>query len=137
MSDVVLPTRLMGMLEQKLILTNAAGGANFDFKPGSLIINDHITIAIPSPLIGENIDELSVRFPDKSEVPQPAYAANHQRYSRKMGIKMQEGYICSLQDHYETPAEVWSCKNTRRRCRWYEYGMWKRWLGNTAGNGGM
>ena len=70
MSDVVLPTRLMGMLgAKKLILTNAAGGANFDFKPGDfMIINDHITIAIPSPLIGENIDELGVRFPDMSEV---------------------------------------------------------------------
>mgnify|MGYP000694817411 CR=1 FL=1 len=33
-----------------------------------MIINDHITIAIPSPLIGENIDELGVRFPDMSEV---------------------------------------------------------------------
>ena len=61
MSDVVLPTRLMGMLgAKKLILTNAAGGANFDFKPGDfMIINDHITIAIPSPLIGENIDAVS------------------------------------------------------------------------------
>ena len=77
MSDVVLPTRLMGMLgAKKLILTNAAGGANFDFKPGDfMIINDHITIAIPSPLIGENIDELGVRFPDMSEVYSQRQAA--------------------------------------------------------------
>ena len=57
MQDVVLPTRLMGMLgAKKLILTNAAGGVNFDFQPGDfMMITDHITTAIPSPLIRENI----------------------------------------------------------------------------------
>ena len=70
MSDVVLPTRLMGMMgAKKLILTNAAGGVNFDYKPGDfMMITDHITTAVPSPLIGPNIDELGARFPDMSEV---------------------------------------------------------------------
>ena len=69
MSDVVLPTRLMGMMgAKKLILTNAAGGVNFDYKPGDfMMITDHITTAVPSPLIGPNIDELGARFPDMSE----------------------------------------------------------------------
>ena len=60
MTDVVLPTRLMGLLgAKKLILTNAAGGVNFDFKPGDfMMITDHITMNVPSPLIGENIDDL-------------------------------------------------------------------------------
>ena len=64
MQDVVLPTRLMGMLgAKKLILTNAAGGVNFDFQPGDfMMITDHITTAIPSPLIGENIEELCVKL---------------------------------------------------------------------------
>ena len=70
MTDVVLPTRLMGMMgAKKLVLTNAAGGVNPDFKPGDfMLITDHITTGIPSPLIGANIDELGARFPDMSEV---------------------------------------------------------------------
>ena len=70
MTDVVLPTRLMGMMgAKKLILTNAAGGANPEYKPGDfMMITDHITTGVPSPLIGENIDELGARFPDMSEV---------------------------------------------------------------------
>ena len=59
MADVVLPTRLMGMMgAKKLLLTNAAGGSNPNFKPGDLmIISDHITTGVPSPLIGKNIEE--------------------------------------------------------------------------------
>ena len=70
MTDVVLPTRLMGMMgAKKLILTNAAGGVNLDYKPGDfMLITDHITTGIPSPLIGKNIDEFGPRFPDMSEV---------------------------------------------------------------------
>ena len=73
MSDVVLPTRLMGLLgAKKIILTNAAGGVNYNFKPGDfMLITDHITTAVPNPLIGENIDELGTRFPDMSEVYAP------------------------------------------------------------------
>ena len=60
MSDVVLPVRLMGLLGAKtVILTNAAGGVNFNFQPGDLMmITDQITTAVPSPLIGANLDEL-------------------------------------------------------------------------------
>ena len=48
---------------KKLILTNAAGGLNTDFNPGDfMLISDHIATAIPSPLIGANIDELGERF---------------------------------------------------------------------------
>ena len=70
MSDVVLPTRLMGLLgAKKLILTNAAGGVNFDFKPGDfMMLTDHITTGVPSALIGANLEELGVRFTDMSEV---------------------------------------------------------------------
>ena len=54
MSEVVLPTRLMGMLgAKKLLLTNAAGGVNETYEPGDfMLITDHITTAVPSPLIG-------------------------------------------------------------------------------------
>lgn len=81
MQDVVLPTRLMGMMgAKKILLTNAAGGVNPSFRPGDfMLITDHITTAVPSPLIGPNIEELGTRFPDMSEV----YSKNLQKIIRK------------------------------------------------------
>ena len=109
MTDVVLPTRLMGMLgAKKLVLTNAAGGVNLNYKPGDfMLITDHITTAIPSPLIGENPEELGTRFPDMSEV----YSKNLQKIIRKSakdcGIPLQEGvYVQLTGPNYETPAEI-------------------------------
>ena len=109
MSDVVLPTRLMGMLgAKKILLTNAAGGANPSYKPGDfMMITDHITTGVPSPLIGPNMDELGTRFPDMSEV----YSKNLQKIIRKSakdcGIPLQEGvYVQLTGPNYETPAEI-------------------------------
>lgn len=114
MTDVVLPTRLMGMLgAKKLILTNAAGGLNFDYRPGDfMMLKDHITTAVPSPLIGPNPDELGVRFPDMSEV----YSARMRKIIRKigddMGIHLREGvYVQLTGPNYETPAEIRMCRN--------------------------
>lgn len=114
MTDVVLPIRLMGMMgAKKLILTNAAGGVNFDFQPGDfMMITDHITTSIPSPLIGPNVEELGVRFPDMSEV----YSKNFQRIIRseaeKLGIPLQEGvYMQFTGPAYETPAEIRMCRS--------------------------
>ena len=93
MSDVVLPTRLMGMMgAKKLILTNAAGGVNFDYKPGDfMMITDHITTAVPSPLIGPNIDELGARFPDMSEVYSLRIREIIREEAEKLGISLREG----------------------------------------------
>ena len=70
MSDVVLPIRLMKFMgAEVLFLTNASGGVNYDFRPGDfMLIKDQISSFVPSPLIGENIDELGARFPDMSEI---------------------------------------------------------------------
>lgn len=113
MSDVVLPTRLMGMLgAKKLILTNAAGGVNFDYRPGDfMLITDHITTGVPSPLIGPNLDELGTRFPDMSE----AYSVRMRNIVKKaaadMGIRLQEGvYVQLTGPNYETPAEIRMCR---------------------------
>jgi len=109
MSDVVLPTRLMGMMgAKKILLTNAAGGCNPEFKPGDLmIISDHITTGVPSPLIGKNIEELGTRFPDMSEV----YSVRLQSVIRKCAaqckIDIKEGvYVQFTVPNYETPAEI-------------------------------
>lgn len=112
-SDVVLPTRLMKLMgAEVLFLTNAAGGVNFDFKAGDLMmITDQIGSFVPSPLIGPNIDELGLRFCDMSHV----YDLDLQRVIRnaagKLGIDLKEGvYIQLTGPAFETPAEVRMCR---------------------------
>ena len=109
MQDVVLPIRVMGMLKAKvLILTNAAGGIDLGFKPGDfMLINDHITSFVPSPLIGANIGQLGTRFPDMSTV----YDLNLRNYIKKcaasVGIELKEGvYLQCTGPNFETPAEI-------------------------------
>lgn len=113
MSDVVLPVRLMGMLGAKtLILTNAAGGVNFNFQPGDLMmITDQITTAVPSPLIGANLDELGTRFPDMSQVYDKELCAVIKQAARNVGVSIQQGvYMQFTGPSYETPAEVRMCR---------------------------
>lgn len=109
MSDVVLPTRLMGLMgAKKLILTNAAGGCNPNFKPGDLmIITDHISTMVPSPLIGKNLDQLGTRFPDMSEVYSKRMRGIIRECAQACGVPVQEGvYIQVTGPNYETPAEI-------------------------------
>ncbi len=109
MQEVVLPTRLMGLMGiRKLILTNASGGVNKQFHPGDLMmLTDHITTAVPSPLIGKNLDELGPRFPDMSEVYSKRLQEVIRAASRETGIPIQEGvYVQFTGPNYETPAEV-------------------------------
>ena len=109
MTDVVLPTRLMGMMgAKKLFLTNAAGGVNPNFKPGDfMMITAHITTGIPSPLIGPKIEELGSRFPDMSEVYSRRLREVIRASAEKCGIGLQEGvYVQFTGPAYETPAEV-------------------------------
>ena len=58
MTDVVLPTRVMRLLGAEIpFLTNAAGGISDKLKAGDLMmITDHISSFVPSPLIGPNIE---------------------------------------------------------------------------------
>ena len=109
MSDVVLPIRLMKMMgAHTLFLTNAAGGANEDYKAGDfMIIKDHISSFIPSPLIGENMDELGTRFPDMSEVYDKDLIEVIKSVAKKIDTEVQEGvYIQFTGPAYETPTEV-------------------------------
>ena len=109
MQEVVLPTRLMGMLgAKKLLLTNAAGGVNEMFQPGDfMMITDHITTAVPSPLIGPNIEELGTRFPDMSEVYSARLRNVIRDCAKECSIDIKEGvYVQFTGPSYETPAEI-------------------------------
>lgn len=109
MSDVVLPTRLMALLgAKKLILTNAAGGINFEFQAGDfMMITDHITTGVPSPLIGQNLDELGVRFPDMSEVYSKKIQEIIKASAKDLEIDIKAGvYVQFTGPNYETPAEI-------------------------------
>lgn len=72
-----------------------------------MMITDHITTALPSPLIGPNIDELGTRFPDMSEVYSRRLQDVIRRCAAQRGIRLQEGvYVQFTGPNYETPAEI-------------------------------
>jgi len=112
MSDVVLPIRLMGLLGAKTVfLTNAVGGINPSFSAGDfMLIRDHILFNIPSPLIGENIEELGTRFPDMSCVYKKDLREIIKAAAGALDIKLKEGvYIQFSGPSFETPAEIRAC----------------------------
>ena len=112
-TDVVLPTRLMKMMGAKvLFLTNAAGGVNFNYKSGDfMMITDHISDFVPSPLIGENIEELGLRFPDMSHVYDLELQEIIRNAAKESNIPLQEGvYIQFTGPIFETPHEVKMCR---------------------------
>ena len=109
MTDVVLPIRIMSMLgAKKLILSNAAGGINQSFHPGDfMILTDHISSFVRSPLIGPNIDELGTRFPDMSEIYSKRCVNVIKEVAKKLGIDMKEGvYLQCSGPNYESAAEI-------------------------------
>ncbi len=107
--DVVLPIRLMKLMgAETLFLTNAAGGINRSFNAGDfMLITDHISMAVPSPLIGENIGELGVRFPDMSEVYSRRLRRIVENAAVTAGVPLRKGvYLQTTGPQYETPAEI-------------------------------
>ncbi len=67
--EITLPLRTLSLLgAETLVVTNAAGGLNPAFSPGTImVINDHLNFIGENPLRGENVDEWGPRFPDLSE----------------------------------------------------------------------
>ncbi len=108
-SDVVLPVRLMGRLgAEKLLITNASGGIARRLSIGDfMLITDHISSFVPSPLVGKNIDELGVRFPDMSFVYNEDMNNVIRGAAFELGITLKEGvYIQTTGPQYETPSEI-------------------------------
>lgn len=109
MQEVVFPVWVMKALGIKnLIVTNAAGGVNKSFEPGDLmLIKDHINFAGSNPLLGPNIDELGVRFPDMSNAFNAELMDTARKSAKDNGIDVKEGtYMMFTGPNYETPAEI-------------------------------
>ncbi len=107
MELVTLPIRVMKVLGiSYLFVSNAAGGINFDFRVGDLmIIKDHINL-LPNPLIGKNLDDFGPRFPDMTHPYDAKLIAKAKEIAADAGIALREGvYIAGTGPSYETPAE--------------------------------
>jgi purine-nucleoside phosphorylase len=106
--QVVFPIRVMKFLGIKtLLLSNAAGGMNENFKVGDLmIIKDHISQFTSNPLIGKNNDELGPRFPDMSEPYCKQLIAQAKTIAAAADIPLHEGvYVAVTGPTFETRAE--------------------------------
>lgn len=107
MELVTLPVRVMKVLGIGcLFVSNAAGGVNFDFKVGDLmIIRDHINL-LPNPLIGKNMEEFGPRFPDMTRPYDADLIARSEKIAAELGIDLKKGvYLAGTGPSYETPSE--------------------------------
>lgn len=106
--EVIFPIRVMKFLGvQNLLISNAAGAMNPDFEVGDLmIINDHISLFAPNPLIGRNENEFGPRFPDMSEPYKKEYISMAKKIATEHDILVYEGvYTGVTGPTFETRAE--------------------------------
>ena len=107
--ELTLPIRVLAAIGVKtLVLTNAAGGVNLGYKPGTLmLISDHINYSGSNPLVGPNLDQFGTRFPDMSDLYTAALRAPIKEEAAAAGIPLEEGvYLMYSGPNYETPAEI-------------------------------
>jgi len=108
MQEVTFPVRVMKLMGiETLIVSNASGGLNPDYKVGDImIINDHMNMFGTNPLIGKNINELGTRFPDMSQPYSHELIAKALDIAKKESIELKQGvYVGTAGPTFETPAE--------------------------------
>ena len=107
MQEVTFPIRVFAAMGVKtLMVSNAAGAMNPDYRVGDLmVITDHINF-MPNPLIGPNMDEFGPRFPDMTESYSRRLRDMADREAEAMGVSLRHGvYVAETGPTYETPAE--------------------------------
>ena len=107
-NEIVFPIRVMKYLGIKtLLLSNAAGGVNTDYKVGDImIISDHISQFTPNPLIGKNEKEFGPRFPDMSEAYSKVLIQKAKAIAAAKTIEVKQGvYVSVTGPTFETRAE--------------------------------
>jgi purine-nucleoside phosphorylase len=109
LTTVTFVTRVLGRIGVRtLLLTNAAGGINTSFSPGTLmVIDDHINLMGSNPLVGPNDDRFGLRFPDMTDVYSPRLRAVADAAATAAGVAIRHGvYVALHGPSYETPAEI-------------------------------
>lgn len=108
MQQITFPIRVMKQLGvSTLLLSNAAGAMNLEYKKGTLMmITDHINMQPTNPLIGPNLDDFGPRFPDMSEAYSKGLRAQLKAIAAEQNIVLEEGvYVSVPGPMLETPAE--------------------------------
>ena len=112
MAEIAFPVRVLQVLGiEILVITNAAGGLNSEFRAGDpMLITDHINLIGMSglnPLRGPNLDDLGPRFPDMSRAYDPELRTLARQVAREADVVLREGvYICLAGPSFETPADL-------------------------------
>lgn len=107
--EVAYPVRVAKLLGvHTVVLTNAAGGVDLHYRVGDLmLIEDHIKLFDPDPLVGENLSEFGPRFCDMSFTYTLDYRAVAREKAQQLGIDLKEGvYFYCIGPQFETPAEI-------------------------------
>ena len=106
--QIIFPVRVMHLLGVKtLLISNASGGINQHFAVGDLmIIQDHISLFTPNPLLGKNEDDLGPRFPDMSEPYALSLIVKAKTIAERLQIPVHAGVYASVTGpSFETRAE--------------------------------
>ena len=106
--EVGFPVRVLkAMGVGTVILTNAVGGMNPNFRAGSLVlVSDHINLMGDNPLIGPNDEELGPRFPDMSEPYDRKLLALAEDVATELKIRTERGiFVAVMGPNLETAAE--------------------------------
>ena len=109
MQKVTMPIRVFSALGIKnLIVTNACGGVRDDLNPGQIvIISDHLSFMMPSPLRGPNLDDFGPRFKDMTDVYTSTLRSLAFESAKKVNVDVKEGVYCFFKGpQFETPAEI-------------------------------
>lgn len=109
MQEITLPVRVLAAIGVRtLVLTNAAGGVNLGYKPGTLmLIADHINFSGANPLVGANLEKFGPRFPDVSDLYTASLRTAIKEKAAAENIPLEEGvYLMCSGPNYETPAEI-------------------------------
>jgi len=108
-SDIITPVYLLKRIGvEGLIITNASGGINTDYRAGDLIvIQDIINFSFQNPLVGENDENIGPRFPDMSTVLDLEWFERVKGRLKEKNKELKTGtYVYTLGPMYETPAEI-------------------------------
>ncbi len=108
MQQITYPIRVMKLLGVKhLLLSNAAGGINLDYKKGDLVmLEDHINLQPDNPLRGPNDPSLGSRFPDMNQPYDKSMRGKLAHIAQQQKISLKEGVYASVMGpNLETRAE--------------------------------